>query len=743
MPGAAPGESGSAAPSPAASPSAADDETTVLLRPAIPLPASDAAPPAGTPREGLALGPVSLVRQVGQGGMGTVWLGRHQLLGRDVAVKFLSAALRDEPALGGFVREARSAAGVRHPNLVQVHDCDRLPDGTPYLVMEYVAGPTLRQAVAREGLLDLPTAVLVLEDVAAAVDELHRHGVIHRDLKPSNVLLSGSGAALVADFGLALRRAHGVGSEPAALAGTPAYMAPEAFGGEVSARADVYALGLMTYEMLTGAPPFSGDLDALRDAHLNHPPPPGPLRAAGVPDGAIEVIERAAHKRPLFRYKTAADFVRALRAACDAPVPEGEQRKRVLLGALASRVSGAAADQAGGPSSPQFSAAPSGSPPALDYERAPVAPKVPEGPSSSYYETIARLSSQKREQHERLSGQWAVDEASSPRGQPPPLPPEPEPETLPPGVLRIDVPCYRCGFNLRVASPNALCPECAHPVADSVRIYEAVLSPTYLRPLGRMLLLLSIAAPLLWMPSADWLATRAGVGLGAVGLTVRPTVPLDVLLQPLTGPAPRLIAFLAAPWLFLLAAAAVGMPLWPPRAGRPWAVRVAAGGLVGAGLVLAWIALTGHRGIYPLVGPLLLGLAPLTFACFRRARLAAAAARRVVLARVLAVLTFVLTAGAVAATVLALAGAWAAWGLPPHDPSGAAARAGFVLGPGPSASLALAETEGFAAAARFLARATDGFVLACAAATLASLLTLRRRLPKLPITLFPDDGPTP
>ena len=170
--------------------------------------------------------------------------------------------------------EARAAASVRHPNLTQIFHAD-LDGSTPYLVLEYVPGPTLRQLLDHAAELSVPVTVAVVGDVASAVAELHARGIIHRDIKPSNVLVDQEGRVFVTDFGLAIRRSHSVptGASETDFAGTPAYMAGEMFEGRVSARTDVYAMGVMAFQLLTGSTPFSGTFLELRDKQVREPLP--------------------------------------------------------------------------------------------------------------------------------------------------------------------------------------------------------------------------------------------------------------------------------------------------------------------------------------------------------------------------------------------------------------------------------------------------------------------------------------
>lgn len=737
-------------PGPAHDRAANPDDTVTLVWPArSPTTAgAGAIDELAAPREGLALGPVVLVRPVGRGGMGVVWLGHHQLLGRQVAVKFLTSAATESDGGGDagfsqFLAESRAAAAVRHPNLVPVYDAGLL-GRTPYLVMEYVAGPTLRQVLKHEGRLDLPTTLLVLEDVAAAVDELHRRGVIHRDLKPANVLLDAAGAALVSDFGLALRRPHGVGSSAGPLAGTPAYMAPEAFAGEASARGDVYALGITAFEMLAGAPPFAeADAGATRDAHLGRPLPVQLLHEAGLPGAVVDAIERAAHKRPLFRYKTAADLLRAMRDAAGIKGTVAEPRKRALLAALVGRCEAAGADAAG-PGS--------GSSNSVVAADAPSSGRTPpsSSSSSSYFETISRLSARKREQRQLApADRVSADETV--------VPFEPEPERLPAGAVGRHVPCRRCSYNLRATPRDARCPECAWPVADSVRLHDAVLAPASRAAHRRLVTLLCVAAAFLWMPGASWFALSDKSGLFSVGLHLFPASPVGVLGSLLLDAfgAGRFASarqvfdhFLRAGFPLLIAAATLLLPALPTNARgnrapwrrtfAQWSQRAGAGGLIVAGVLLLCAGVASlvsegypaYRALYRFVGPCLLGLAPLTFACFRRAALAARALGRPWLATFLRAVTTLATAGAAAATALALASAWAAAVLT------GAAHVEATLKPGETVQIDPAldviahfpANEAFAWLAHVLARLLDALTLAAGAAALVMLLRLRRHL---------------
>ena len=289
-----------------------DGDATVILKRTVDAGAPDAAD-AGTkpieiPRQ---LGAVRLVRQIGQGGMGVVWLGRHELLNRDVAVKFLLNLVADEndPGFESLLEGARAAAALRHEGLNGVLNAD-VVDRVPFLVMEYVDGPTVAQVCQRFGKTSLAVARVLLAASCEAVAELHDQDVIHRDIKPSNILLTRDARPVLTDFGLACwRSAQALGTTVDGVAGTPAYMAPEMFERTVSPRSDVYALGVMAFELLIGTVPFDGSLAEMERAHREDALPEEAV--AQLPPSLAQVIERAMHKNPMFRYKTARHLLRA------------------------------------------------------------------------------------------------------------------------------------------------------------------------------------------------------------------------------------------------------------------------------------------------------------------------------------------------------------------------------------------------------------------------------------------------
>lgn len=204
-----------------------------------------------------------IFRILGRGGMGAVYQGRDSRLGRLVAIKVLPQALVDQPgALERFEREARALASLDHPHIVKIHDYGQATDGSPFFVMEFVRGRDI-QSLRDAGELDLPTALRLISETCAALHYAHRKGIIHRDIKPANILVAEDGSAKVADFGLAKVTSTNSRQLPdpsltttGQKLGTPYYMAPEQEAGEeADHRADIYALGVTLYNMLTGAPP--------------------------------------------------------------------------------------------------------------------------------------------------------------------------------------------------------------------------------------------------------------------------------------------------------------------------------------------------------------------------------------------------------------------------------------------------------------------------------------------------------
>lgn len=265
----------------------------------------------GDARVGTVLGRrYRIEERVAAGGMATVYRATDEILGRSVAVKVMHPSLADARGfVERFRREAQSAARLNHPNVVTVHDGGE-QEGTLFIVMELVEGTTLREMIERFGRLDPDTARHVAAGVAAALDHAHTKGIVHRDVKPENVLLTGDGRVKVVDFGIARALAEDASRLTGDQAiGTMAYVAPEQIGnGDVDARADVYALGVMTYEMLTGRAPFEGDTPAAVAAARFERSVPSP----GASPEIDAAVSRATALQPDDRFETAGEFARAL-----------------------------------------------------------------------------------------------------------------------------------------------------------------------------------------------------------------------------------------------------------------------------------------------------------------------------------------------------------------------------------------------------------------------------------------------
>jgi len=288
-------------------------------------------PRVADPLIGSAVGSFRVVRLLGRGGMGTVYLAEHPVIGSRVAIKFLHESMATSPELvARFYDEARAVNRIGHENIVGIFDLSMLPPNRYYIVMEYLDGEAL-SSLLRQGAVSLDEGLAILGQLCDALHCAHERGVVHRDLKPDNVfVLRRRGAPFVKllDFGIAKLRDAPAGGHTAAgmIVGTPEYMAPEQCDNRaVDARTDVYALGVMAYQMLAGVLPFSGNIAQLLVAHLQEAPRPPRSVNGLLPPGLDDAILKAMRKRPEDRFDDMLAFgaalSRARTAAAASPEP--------------------------------------------------------------------------------------------------------------------------------------------------------------------------------------------------------------------------------------------------------------------------------------------------------------------------------------------------------------------------------------------------------------------------------------
>lgn len=253
---------------------------------------------------------------LGEGGMARVYLGRDLRLNRPVAIKIPHPHLMTDPDfMARFRHEAHAAAMVSHPNLVDVYDVGQDGD-RHYIVMEYVAGTTLKQLINREAPFAIPRAVRIAEQIARGLHAAHRAGLIHRDIKPQNIIVTDDGQVRITDFGVAKSRLSTAMTETGVTLGTVDYIAPEqAQGRAATPQSDIYALGVVLYEMLTGRLPFTGDNPvAVAMKHISEPPPPPRRYNPQIPASLEAIILRALAKDPAQRQQSALELAEELQA---------------------------------------------------------------------------------------------------------------------------------------------------------------------------------------------------------------------------------------------------------------------------------------------------------------------------------------------------------------------------------------------------------------------------------------------
>jgi serine/threonine protein kinase len=277
---------------------------------------------------GHQLGQYRLTRLLGRGGFADVYLGEQIYLGSQAAIKVLSAPLAPE-ARAGFLAEARTLVRLSHPHIIRLLDYG-VQEQTPFLVMEYAPGGTLRKLHTKGERLPLPTVVVYVQQVAEALQYAHDQRLIHRDVKPDNLLLGQQGEILLSDFGVALLAHSSRSQRTEDIVGTISYMAPEQIQGHPCQASDQYALGVIAYEWLSGTRPFPGSFVEIAAGHCLAKPPPLEAARLDIPKAVALMVSRALAKDPRQRFASVLAFARALersarltRAKSAAPVLAG------------------------------------------------------------------------------------------------------------------------------------------------------------------------------------------------------------------------------------------------------------------------------------------------------------------------------------------------------------------------------------------------------------------------------------
>ena len=258
-----------------------------------------------------------LKKRIGQGGMADVYLAKDTVLDRDVAVKILRGDLSSDPvALLRFQREANAASGLNHPNIVEVYDVGD-DHGRHYIVMELMSGTTLKELISRRGSLDKYEAVSIMEQLIKALAKAHENQVIHRDIKPQNILVQADGTVKITDFGIALAEDALQLTKSDSVLGSVHYLAPECSRGEgASVQSDIYALGVVFYELLVGDVPFRGDAPVeIAMKHMRDPMPSIHEFNPSLPNSLVNIIAKATHKNRIYRYSSAESFLEDLSTA--------------------------------------------------------------------------------------------------------------------------------------------------------------------------------------------------------------------------------------------------------------------------------------------------------------------------------------------------------------------------------------------------------------------------------------------
>jgi len=302
--------------------------------------------------EGQRISHYKILAELGQGGMGVVYKAEDTLLGRTVALKFFRRGQLGEESRSSLIREARAASKLDHPNICTVHQVEETEAGDLFICMTYCEGENLRKKIPETG-CRIDEAVVTAIQIAEGLAHAHERGIVHRDVKPENVIVGTDGRARIMDFGLAKVAGQKTTLKTGTVAGTLAYMSPEQLkGGKLDHRTDVWSLGAVLYELLTGKPPFSGEYEAAISYSIVNEPvtPPSALRS-GIPDDLERIVLKALEKRPEDRYGTMDEMLGELRAVRGQLAGEGlrlstggraGRRRRALWGIAAVGAAAAA-----------------------------------------------------------------------------------------------------------------------------------------------------------------------------------------------------------------------------------------------------------------------------------------------------------------------------------------------------------------------------------------------------------------
>jgi len=471
-----------------------------------------------------AFGRYEVVRELGAGGMGVVYLARDPATRRTVALKVLPHTLLADPDFRArFRREAQTVAALEHSCIVPLYDFGE-SDGEPYLVFRYLPGGSLADRLRQRGKLPLDEVQRIAARVARALDHAHRTGVVHRDIKPANVMFDDEGEAYLTDFGVArLPEASTALTRPAALIGTVSYMSPEQCEGKPATPAsDIYALGCTLYEALTGRPPFVADNPmAIMLAHVRDPVP----RAPGIDAGVADALQRAMAKEPGERYGDAAEAVEALGKRGDgadrphvvASAPGGREPADGPPAAVAAETLVHGSDRANVPASPLRGPGAAGGAETVEVQRAPA--RRPRESGARAPDGIATAPQDTPTVPDRPRSRGAT--TTVPGGRVTPLEAPAAPDRTPPVGN-----CPGSGNAARAPSSRRMVP-------------TGVLIACFLA-LGAVAAGVVLAAP--WRDNGDGRATAPGGGLATgsptrptlSGLTVTPGVVPDVRGQAVT-----------------------------------------------------------------------------------------------------------------------------------------------------------------------------------------------------------------